>query len=205
MANIPARQALINDLETKLAALQSERSKFGAKSKAAAVVALDTQIANATARIALLRSKLDKATVVDNDTGSVHVKSPLQEAVEQLQSAQDRVLHIAGTSSPMRYIASMATSLVVGAVAGWAAYVAVNWITAAALMLTGSVFLAFIVQILAFIASLIAGGKVMSASYDYIANEVVDSHFKLAKCWLGVKYEQAKGMFTSEPSVVAAR
>lgn len=198
-----ARQALINSLQVKLDQLKAERATFTLKSKAARAVALDAEITTLANRIVTLKLRADKATVVDNDTGTVHTKTPLQEAVEQLQSAQSRVLEVSGTSSMTRYIASMVTTMVVGAVTGWAAYTAVNWITAAAMLLTGSAFLAFLVYILGTVLSLIVGVKAMSGSYNYVADGVIDSHVGYVKSWFGVKREQAKAMFAGEPSVAA--
>lgn len=200
-----ARQALINSLQTKLDQLKAERAAFTLKSKAARAVALDSEITALANRIVTLKLRADKATVVDNDTGAVHTKTPLQEAVEQLQSAQSRVLEVSGTNSMTRYIASMVTTMVVGAVTGWAAYTAVNWITAAAMLLTGSAFLAFLVYILGTVLSLIVGVKAMSGSYNYVADGVIDSHVGYVKSWFNVKCEQAKAMFTSEPVGVAGR
>lgn len=201
-ANTTARASLIKTIADKIKALQAELAAFPANSRAARAVQLREEIAGLIVRKEKLEAKLNKETVIDNGTGKID--PAVDSAYQRFNDARNEFLKARGITSGSRYLVALLSSLLVATGLGWALNLAVNMLTAVAIIYTGSAFLSMLIYIIGMVVSIVLGVKLMSATFNYINDGVIDSHYQLAKSYTGYKLAQVKSLFSSgKPAAVA--
>lgn len=203
-ANTTARANLIKTIADKIKALQAELAAFPANSRAARAVQLREEIAGLIVRKEKLEAKLNKETVIDNKTGKVEDESTVDSAYQKFAEARDNFLKARGATSGSRYLVALLSSLLVATGLGWALNLAVNMLTAVAIIYTGSAFLGMLIYIIGMVVSIVLGVKLMSATFNYINDGVIDSHYQLVKSYTGYKLAQVKSLFSSSKPVAVA-
>lgn len=199
--NTTARASLIKTIADKIKSLQAELAAFPANSRAARAVQLREEIAGLIVRKEKLEAKLNKETVIDNDTGKID--PTVDSAYQNFANARDEFLKARGATSGSRYLVALLSSLLAATGLGWALNLAVNMLTALAIIYTGSAFLGMLIYIIGMVVSIVLGVKLMSATFNYINDGVIDSHYQLVKSYTGYKLAQAKSLFSSNKSVTA--
>lgn len=201
-ANTTARANLIKTIADKIKALQAELATFPANSRAARAVQLREEIAGLIVRKVKLEAKLNKETVIDNDTGKID--PAVDSAYQRFNDARNEFLKARGVTSGSRYLVALLSSLLVATGLGWALNLAVNMLTAVAIIYTGSAFLSMLIYIIGMVVSIVLGVKLMSATFNYINDAVIDDHYKLVKSYAGYKLTQVKSLFSSSKPVAVA-
>ena len=201
-ANTTARAYLIKTIADKIKALQAELAAFPANSRAARAVQLREEIAGLIVRKEKLEAKLNKETVIDNDTGKID--PAVDSAYQRFNDARNEFLKARGITSGSRYLVALLSSLLVATGLGWALNLAVNMLTAVAIIYTGSAFLSMLIYIIGMVVSIVLGVKLMSATFNYINDAVIDDHYKLVKSYAGYKLAQVKSLFSSSKPVAVA-
>lgn len=201
-ANTTARANLIKTIADKIKALQAELAAFPANSRAARAVQLREEIAGLIVRKEKLEAKLNKETVIDNDTGKID--PAVDSAYQRFNDARNEFLKARGITSGSRYLVALLSSLLVATGLGWALNLAVNMLTAVAIIYTGSAFLSMLIYIIGMVVSIVLGVKLMSATFNYINDAVIDDHYKLVKSYAGYKLAQVKSLFSSSKPVAVA-
>lgn len=202
------RAQLIASLEKQLKDDQAKLATFTLNSKAKGAVQLRTDIANLTARIALLRAKLDKdieaakdkATVIDAETSVIEELglSAKEKAYADFCEARDALLKSLGAGSSTRALVAWFSGLIMACVTGAVGGVLLDMLIQGALLLTGSAFLGLLLYVIGLVITVYAGMKLGRATYNYIADERIDAHYRLAKTWLAYKGTQVKSLFVSD-------
>ena len=119
--NQSVRTQLLVSLQAKLVAAEAELAKFTINSKAAAAIALRTTVVDLRTRIAAMKIKADRATVVDNETGAVDEKLSAQDAAyAKLNEARDDFMRVMGIASGKRALIAWVSGVVVAFGAGFA-------------------------------------------------------------------------------------
>ena len=201
-ANTTTRANLIKTIADKIKALQAELAAFPANSRAARAVQLREEIAGLVVRKEKLEAKLNKETVIDNDTGKID--PAVDSAYQRFNDARNEFLKARGITSGSRYLVALLSSLLVATGLGWALNLAVNMLTAVAIIYTGSAFLSMLIYIIGMVVSIVLGVKLMSATFNYINDAVIDDHYKLVKSYAGYKLAQVKSLFSSSKPVAVA-
>jgi len=201
-----ARSQLIASLEQQLKASEAKLSMFTLNSKAKAAEQLRTDVANLKARISLLRSKLEKDTVVNNETGTIESveASPKEKAYADFCEARDNLLKSLGAGSGTRALVAWFSGLIVAFISGAIGGVLLDMLIQGALLLTGSAFLAMLIYVIGLVITIYAGMKLGQAAYRYIADERIDAHYRFGKTWLAYKGTQVKSLFVSDKPMVRA-
>jgi hypothetical protein len=106
---------------------------------------------------------------------------PRQHAADQLSAAFNDFTGLFIQTSWKRRICGAIFAVAVAYGAGWLIGNVMGWLIAGALLLTGSMFLAWMILIIGAVCSAIAGYVLGGKAYAYIANEVIDKHVASVK------------------------
>lgn len=197
--NQSVRTQLLVSLQAKLVAAEAELAKFTINSKAAAAIALRTTVVDLRTRIAAMKIKADRATVVDNETGAVDEKLSAQDAAyAKLNEARDDFMRVMGIASGKRALIAWVSGVVVAFGAGFAGGTLLDMLVIGAMAFTGSAFLALLTYVVGLVLVVYASMKLGSAAYNYVAHEHIDAHYGLVRAWVGYKGTQIKSLFASD-------
>lgn len=199
-----ARRQLIDNLSKQLKDKEFELAKFTRHSKAKRAIELRTEIEVLHKRIEQLKSRLIKATIIDNETGTVTEKSATDEAIDAFLRAKDRLLRTMGVPTTRRLIAAYVVGFALAAGVGYLMSHIISWAMIGAALLTGSELLVLLVYVIGMILAVFAGMRAFKAGFEYVADEKIDAHYNLVKAWAGMKWQQTKSLFEAKPVAVAA-